>query len=70
MRFQWVLRRLSGALLMSLLAAVLLRLVIEQQSPLAFVGWVIFFAALNTPFYLTARADDLWCTRWLRRRGP
>jgi len=54
---------LAGALLAS---AVMLKLS-PNSSWLAFVGWAIFFAALQLPWLLVTPSAQSSCTAWLAR---
>ncbi|MGI9066026.1 MAG: hypothetical protein ACR2HX_06435 [Pyrinomonadaceae bacterium] len=54
---------LTGALLAS---ALMLKLS-PNSSWLAFVGWVIFFAALQLPWLLVTPSAQSSCTAWLAR---
>lgn len=60
------------ALAGALLASALMLMFTPNHSWLAFVGWVIFFLALQSPLFLASRASQESCTAWLsrlRRRG-
>lgn len=54
---------LAGALLAS---ALMLKLSPNSSWP-AFVGWVIFFAALQLPWLLVTPSAQSSCTAWLAR---
>lgn len=54
---------LAGALFAS---ALMLKLS-PNSSWLAFVGWAIFFAALQLPWFLVTPSAQSSCTAWLAR---
>ena len=55
-------------LLASLLASALLA-ALTHASPLALLGWLIFFELLQLPMITAARRGEVDpCTAWLRRR--
>ncbi len=69
MQKQAVIATMVIGLIVSLLAAGLTTLVLEANSWLAYIGWLIFFASLQAPFILSAaktgKTDP--CTSWLLR---
>jgi len=51
----------------SLLASALMLRLSPNSSWLAFVGWVIFFAALQLPWLWVTPSAQTSCTAWLAR---
>jgi hypothetical protein len=60
-------RRVGTALLTSALAAAVMAALSAERSPLAAVGWLVFFASLQYPAVFPEHADV--CRRFLRRRA-
>lgn len=54
---------LAGAMLAS---ALMLKLS-PNSSWLAFVGWIIFFAALQLPMFMVTQSSQGSCTGWVTR---
>jgi hypothetical protein len=52
----------------SVLAALLVKKLTPNVSWAAFVGWVIFFFAVQSPFLLASEESQRSCTAWLSRR--
>jgi hypothetical protein len=51
----------------ALLASVVMIKLSPNSSWLAFVGWAIFFAALQLPWLLVTPSAQSTCTAWLAR---
>jgi hypothetical protein len=49
-------------------ASALMLKVTPNDSWLAFVGWIIFFIAVQSPLFIFARSSQGSCTAWLSRR--
>lgn len=63
---------LALALAGALLASTAMLMFTTVQSWLAFVGWMVFFLALQSPFFFSSPGSRENCTAWLprlRRKG-
>jgi len=53
--------------LVAALVATGILLAFSEQSWLASAGWMLFFLALQSPFFLGSQASQQNCTAWLSR---
>ena len=60
---------LSVVLAAAILASMLMSYFTPNDSWLSFIGWVVFFLAIQSPFYLLPENSRLNCTAWISRLG-
>ena len=58
---------LAVILVGALLASALMLMLVPKSSWLAFVGWVIFFVAIQVPWLWVTPSAQGGCTAWLAR---
>lgn len=60
--------RMLVAIAGAILSAVILVFLTPNSSFVAFLGWVVFFIAIQAPFFMSTRANPYDCRKWFSKR--